>query len=81
MRIKIREGLQNGTITYRNDIVRFGNFAIGGILAETEDELIEKIEQTLYRKDFGGMRFFTEDIDGVICPWIDERLYSEAQSK
>lgn len=54
---KIATGIEQGLITYENSTVKFGRYAIGGVLADNLEELINCIEGCCYREDFGGMEF------------------------
>lgn len=52
-RKKIKQGLENGMINYDKTTVTFNDgHVIGGVLANTQEELINIIEKCLYRKDF-----------------------------
>ncbi len=57
---KIEVGLKSGLITYDGTTVKFGRYAIGGVLANSLDDLISCIEGCCYREDFGGMKFIQE---------------------
>ena len=57
LRAQIKKGLETGIITYDEMTVKFGRYAIGGIVANTTEELIEAIESCCYRTDFGGMEY------------------------
>ena len=50
---KIKQGLKNGKITYKNTTVMFeSGHRIGGVLANNQEDLIDIIEKCLYRADF-----------------------------
>ena len=57
LRTQIEKGLATGIITYDGDTVKFDRYAIGGIVANTTEELIDAIENCCYRADFGGMEY------------------------
>ena len=57
LREQIKKGLETGIITYDEMTVKFDRYAIGGIGANTTEELIDAIENCCYRIDFGGMEF------------------------
>ncbi len=57
LRAQIKKGLETGIITYNEMTVKFDRYAIGGIVANTTEELIDAIENCCYRADFGGMEY------------------------
>ena len=57
LRGQIKKGIETGIITYNEMTVKFDRYAIGGIVVNTTEELIDAIENCCYRADFGGMEY------------------------